>query len=843
MTVEELEYIVHAQDREVVLLKERVDALNRSLDKGTASAAASSNRNLKTVGRHAGRVGLVVTGALALMGGASLKFAAEFQQSLQIFEAVSDATGSQMARVRKEAIRLGADIKLPATSAKDAAQAMTELAKGGLDVETTMKAAHGTLLLSAAAGIENAEAARIQVRTLKAFNLAGSEADRIADLLAASANASTAEISDMADGFQNAAAQASNLGVPVEDLTTALALMADRGIAGARAGVSLKVMMTRFVPLTNAAAGAYERLGIITKDGNNRLFDAQGRFVGLAKASSIFRQAMKGQTQEQRIATLQTIFGQDAQRAATFVLLGGAKAWDKMHGAVTKAGAAEKNAEARNKGLKGAMDAMRSTLETAAIVFGTVLLPAANAFLRAFLIPGTAWLTKHKTATMILSAVLLTLGLGLLTLSLAVKIYTFATAEATASTLAWTASLLTNPIFLIIVALIALGAAMVVLWKKSETFRAIVRAALHGVVVAGNALRASWEWFRANAGTIWSVVRVAIFPILLYIKLLILLVRTEVFLLRQAFEWFRDHAGSIWGAVKAALAPVLAFFKFEFGLVKGVVEKLIDAFKWVREHGAKAWVDLKDGVKSALEKLTSAFGALWDKIRPIIDGFKWVIDNAGKVGGAIGKVSGFVGKAEGLIPGGDSEVGARRGGAGIFPNASIAPGLWDEMAIASRQFGLTLSSGYRPGDDGDHGRFPSHAIDESGSVDAMRNFALAIFGRPGTKDIIYGGLPFWQDNGRIVAGWAGNEGLRRDHLDHVHASIFDNGGWLPPGLTLALNKTGVPERVIGPGGESGVVNVYVNVEGSVTTKGDLVREIHEGLKTIDRRNVGVRLRP
>jgi hypothetical protein len=47
--------------------------------------------------------------------------------------------------------RLGADITLPATSAKDAADAMLELNKAGLSVKHTMAAAKGVLQLSAAA--------------------------------------------------------------------------------------------------------------------------------------------------------------------------------------------------------------------------------------------------------------------------------------------------------------------------------------------------------------------------------------------------------------------------------------------------------------------------------------------------------------------------------------------------------------------------------------------------------------------------------------------------------------------------------------------------------------------
>ena len=66
----------------------------------------------------------------------------------------------------------------------------------------------------------------------------------------------------------------------------------------------------------------------------------------------------------------------------------------------------------------------------------------------------------------------------------------------------------------------------------------------------------------------------------------------------------------------------------------------------------------------------------------------------------------------------------------------------------------------------------------------------------GLKNII------WQKKINKGSGWepyshpTGKSNPTLDHMDHVHASLFDDGGLLPPGLTLALNKTSKPERVV-----------------------------------------------
>ena len=48
---------------------------------------------------------------------------------------------------------------------------------------------------------------------------------------------------------------------------------------------------------------------------------------------------------------------------------------------------------------------------------------------------------------------------------------------------------------------------------------------------------------------------------------------------------------------------------------------------------------------------------------------------------------------------------------------------------------------------------------------------------------------------------------------------YDRGGWLPPGLSLAMNGTGRPERVGGGG------DIIINAPHYVGDKSDLVKAI------------------
>ncbi len=332
---------------------------------------ARAQGTLGGFGKAAARAMVGVGAAAGVVGIMSLKAAGDFEQSLNVFQAVSKSTGTQMKQVSQLAKQLGKDVTLPATSAKDAALAMTELAKGGLSVTDTMKAAKGVLQLSAAAQIENAEAATITARALKAFKLSGDKAVKVADVLANAANASTGEISDFALGLQQSSAVAKSWGLTINQTTAALMQLADAGVVGSDAGTSLKTMLQSLVPQSKNARAAMEELGVHT-------FDATGKFVGIRSVVEQFSKGLKDMTQEQQLATLKTIFGSDAVRAANILLKEGVGEHDRYVKATERHGAAADLAAAKTKGFKGSLEAFKSSVETLQIELGEKLLPAAT---------------------------------------------------------------------------------------------------------------------------------------------------------------------------------------------------------------------------------------------------------------------------------------------------------------------------------------------------------------------------------------------------------------------------------------------------------------------------------
>jgi len=307
------------------------------------------------------KAGSLALGGIAIAAGlaakSTLDIGVTYQNSMNTLQAVSKASAATMEDVGATAKRLGSDISLPATSAADAAAAMTELAKGGLSVDEAMKAAKGTLQLAAAAQVDAAEAATIQSAALNAFNLEADQAGRVADVLSNAANAAAGEITDFAWALQAGGAVANGMKIPLEDTAAALGLLANNGIRGSDAGTLLKSALLALQSPSKPAQKAMEDLGLSA-------YDAAGNFVGLKSVFGQLEDASKTMTDQQYAAATSTLFGSDAARLAAIAASDGAEGFDKMAKAMREQGSAADVAAAKAKGVGGAIEAFKSQVET-----------------------------------------------------------------------------------------------------------------------------------------------------------------------------------------------------------------------------------------------------------------------------------------------------------------------------------------------------------------------------------------------------------------------------------------------------------------------------------------------
>jgi len=368
---------------------------------------------------------------------------------------------------------------------------MEELAKAGVGVDDILNgAADAAVNLAAAGGIDLPEAAEIAANALGQFNLQAKDLAHVVDLIAGAANASAISVSDFNLSMKQAGAVANLVGVNFDDMATAIALMGRNGIKGSDAGTSLKTMLLNLQPATAKQAAEFQRLGIITKDGSNIFFDARGNLKSLADISEILQDKTKSMTAAQRSATLEILFGSDAIRAAAILTKNGAEGFDQMAAAMGKVKAADV-AKARLDNVAGSIEQLKGSVETAAITIGSVLLPTIRKITDFVtkLVNGFNKLDPRWQKLIAFALVAATVLAGIVT---AVAAIGFAI-TGVASALAFLSG--GGIVAAIVAGILAIVAAFVLLWKRSEAFRQAVATVFGVISTHVKAMRATIQPF------------------------------------------------------------------------------------------------------------------------------------------------------------------------------------------------------------------------------------------------------------------------------------------------------------------------------------------------------------
>ncbi|WP_100504106.1 phage tail tape measure protein [Mycobacteroides abscessus] len=333
---------------------------------GAATNVDKASEQIKSASKIAAVATLAAATAIGID---AVKAAGEYESSLSKLQQASGATAEEMNQLSNQARILGQSNDLAGVSAADAAATMTELAKAGLSVKDTLAASKGTMALAKAGNIEFADAAVIAASALNAFSMEGKDASKVADMLAAGANASQADLTDLAQGLQQSATVAKQFRLSLDENVTALALFANNGIRGSDAGTSLKTMLISLARPSDGAVSAMKEIGFSA-------YNAKGEFVGLREMGDRLQKSLKGLTDEQKQQTLATIFGTDAFRAAAVLSDNAGDSYDKMSKAVNNAGAAQKAAAAQLGPYERSMEGLKNTASELSLRIGSKLTPA-----------------------------------------------------------------------------------------------------------------------------------------------------------------------------------------------------------------------------------------------------------------------------------------------------------------------------------------------------------------------------------------------------------------------------------------------------------------------------------
>jgi hypothetical protein len=452
-------------------------------------------------------------------------------------------------------------------------------------------------------------------------------------------------------------------------------------------------------------------------------------------------------------------------------------------------------------------------------VLGGLLLPAIEKGQK-LLVSFIGWVDRNRGAATALGAAIVAVTGFVVAMNVATKVSLAVQKAAKGAAIAWTAAqwllnaaLTANPVGLVIVAVAALVAGLILAYKKSDTFRKIVDAAFHAVATA--------------ASFMWERVLKPVFRFL--VRTWLTVAGAIVHGAATAFSWVPGIGPKLKGAARKfdefATATNRALGNIDdervnlkvrgtFQPPKGMSMRdiVFKARGGVIDRGRGPTADDVHLMASRGEFVVNAKATA--RNRELLEAI-----NAGRFAGNFAK-GGVVLREDLPSPGAIGRAGQRtvhQLGAMVARNvkataqvlqaltggsgAGFGSGSWIRAIRELRREHVPYSiiSTFRPGARTHaSGSVSFHAlnraVDLDGGHDKMRIWRALTDTNP--TELIYSRAPLYKSR----SGWHPISRLdpvtRADHYSHVHAA-YDKGGWLPTGISLATNRTGRPERVLG----------------------------------------------
>lgn len=629
------------------------------LKKG-GSATKALGEGITDLGRS---MTLGLTVPIVAAGGAATSVAANFDDAMSQVQGALGGASADMDGLRNLALQLGADTVFSAT---ESAQAMVELAKGGL-TEAQIKggALAASMDLAAAGQLNLADAAATTVQMMGSFGLGAGDATRIANALAGAANASSADVSDLTQAMSQCSAQASLAGWSLEDTAAALALFADHGVKGSDAGTSLKTMLQRLAAPTDQAAEAIAAYGLNIRDSNGKMKDISGIADELTGK-------LGGLSDAERDAALQTIFGSDASRAAAILMQSGSEGLAKYIAATNDATAAETMANAQKGELSWALENMGGAVESAAIAFGTALAPAITAVAGVIGNVAEAFASLPAGVQTGIAVVLaLVAALGPLLMVIGSVVAALPAISEGFAVLGGALAIPLAPAAAVVAAIAAIAAAIYAAWTTSETFRAAVMAGVDAISSKVQEICAFLApYVQAFLDQIVSTVQVAMDTLGPIIgAVLTVIVSTVVPILTSIMDTVAQVLAVILATVTSVMAAMSTVIQGAWTLIQGIFQTVLGVilavttgdFTMLQQGVSNILNGLAGIVSGVLQGIASVFSGQWNAIRAVVtgvcnavsgavsgafNGIKSVIDstmNGAKntVSGALSAISGF----------------------------------------------------------------------------------------------------------------------------------------------------------------------------------------------------------
>lgn len=332
-------------------------------------------KSLANFGKGVAKVAAAATAAVAGIAAVGVRefanFDAALNKSLAIMGDVSDALRTEMSDAARQVAK---ETKF---SAEQAAEAYFFLASAGLDAQQSIAAMPQVAKFAQAGMFDMALATDLATDAQSALGLTVDDANqnlenltRITDVFVKANTLANTSVEQLATALTTKAGTAlKTVNKEVEEGAAVLAVFADQGIKGERAGTLLTNTIFGLTDIMKKAPDEAEALGLT-------IFDAAGEMRSFSDISRDLTSILGTMSKEQQIATISNLGFTKQAREGTLALLGNADAIaeyeEKLQGA---GGTAEEVANNQLNTISAQFEILKSRIADVGIEIGSVLVP------------------------------------------------------------------------------------------------------------------------------------------------------------------------------------------------------------------------------------------------------------------------------------------------------------------------------------------------------------------------------------------------------------------------------------------------------------------------------------
>lgn len=626
-----------ALQREIVETEQDLKNLETQANQSATAVQkiAATGEKLKTAGDNissAGQKLLPVTAGVTALGTASVTTAANFESSMSQVQATMGITKDAMSTVNGQSVntmdtlsklakKMGAET---AFSASECAEALNYLALAGYDTQQMCDTLPTVLNLAAAGDIALADASDMVTDAMSALGMGVDEAETMVDQMAKTASTTNTSVAQLGEGILTIGATAKSIKGGTAELNTALGILANNGIKGAEGGTHLRNIILSLQNPTDKAAAQMEALGI-------SVYDSEGNMRSMNDILGDLNKSMDGMTSAEKSNIIGTIFNKTDLSSVNALLANTGSTWDDLQQKITASGgAAQQMADTQLDNLQGQITILKSALEGLAISFGELLMPAIKQIV-GWVQKFVDWLNglSEGTKKTVVTIALLAAALGPVLIVIGKVISAVGTIMTVVPKIAGVintvkgafaalnATMLANPIVLIIAAIAALVAAFIYLWNNCDGFRQFWIDLWENVkqvaITVWNAIKEFfsqvWEAIKTIFSTVFEVIKTLVTT---YFNLYKTIIET-------VFNVIKTVITTIWEAIKGVFTTVFNVIKTlvttYFNIYKTIIQTVLTVIQTVI---TTVWNTIKTFITTVLNAIKTIFSTVWNAIKTII---------------------------------------------------------------------------------------------------------------------------------------------------------------------------------------------------------------------------------